>query len=308
MTLQKDAVKPGDIGFRTDIAYGFSVPQISKSAPGLVNPAVGTRITNDDFDVIQGFVSYNAPIGNGLKFDLGKFVTSIGVELIPGPSGWNQNFSNSWLFTYGPYTHTGLRTSYAINDKFSVMAMVANGWDNSVDTNNGKVWCTELNYALLSNVALSYHWMGGPETQLINVNNEMGWRHLHDFIATVGLTDKLKMTLNADFGHDDMNPTIVTGDDANWWMFVGYLRYDHNKWFSMNVRGESFDDSDGARTGFRQHMWEITMTPEFRVHKHLVVRPEYRHDESNVDSFAASTSGRLVNAQDTFAVNALFFF
>jgi hypothetical protein len=76
----------------------------------------------------------------------------------------------------------------------------------------------------------------------------------------------------------------------------------------MNLRGESFDDSDGARTGFRQHMWEVTVTPEFRVHKHLVVRPEYRHDESNVNSFVASTDGRMVNTQDTFAVNALFFF
>lgn len=305
LTLKKDAAKPGDIGFRTDIAYGFSVPQISKSAPGLVT-STGAAVTTDNFDVIQGFVSYNTPIGNGLRLDLGKFVTNIGVEVIPGPDGWNNHFSNSWLFTYGPYTHSGLRAVYTFNEKFSVLGMVANGWDNTVDTNNGKTWSAGATYTPLSNVALTFNWMGGPEAQPNNPSNDQNWRHLFDFVGTIGLTDKLRLTINADSGHDENNSLITPGKDANWWMFVGYLRYDYNKWFSMNFRGESFDDEDGYRTGIRQHLWEVTITPEFRLNRHLVMRPEFRHDKSNVMSFGGPAN--MKDTQDTFAVNALVFF
>ncbi|OGW16026.1 MAG: hypothetical protein A3K09_01295 [Nitrospinae bacterium RIFCSPLOWO2_12_FULL_47_7] len=305
LSLKKDAAKPGDIGFRTDIAYGFSVPQISKSAPGLVT-TTGAQITSDNFDVIQGYVSYNAPIGNGLRMDLGKFVTNIGVEVIPGPDGWNNHYSSSWLFTYGPYTHSGLRGVYTFNEKISVLGMVANGWDNTVDTNNGKTLSTGITYTPLSNVSLTFNWMGGPEPQVNNPSNERNSRNLFDFIGTIGLTDKLRLTINADSGRDANNSAITPGQNADWWMFVGYLRYDANKWFSMNFRGETFDDTDGYRTGIRQHLWEVTFTPEFRVNKHFVLRPEFRHDKSNVMAFGGPA--QMKDTQDTFAVNALFFF
>lgn len=304
LSLKKDAAKPGDIGFRSDIAYGFSVPQISKASPGLVT-STGATVTNDNFDVIQGYVSYNTPIGNGLRLDLGKFVTHMSGEVIPGPDGWNNHFSNSWLFTYGPYTHSGLRAVYTFNEKLNVLGMVANGWDNNVDTNNGKSFGTTVNYTPLSNVALTFNWIGGPEAQPNNPSNDKNWRHLFEVAGTIGLTDKLRLTIDTISGHDENNSAITPGQDANWWSFVGYLRYDYNKWFSLNFRGETFDDTDGNRTGVRQHLWGTTFTPEFRLNRHLVMRPEFRHDKSNVMSFGVNNRK---DTQDTFAVNALFFF
>ncbi|MBC8283732.1 MAG: outer membrane beta-barrel protein, partial [Nitrospinae bacterium] len=106
IVFKRDAEKIGDVGFRLDMTYGFSHPQVNKSAGG---PAVGgADVTDDDFDLQIGFVQYNAPVGNGLLIDIGKFGTHIGSEVMDGYDGYNYNFSRSFLFNLGPFTHTGI--------------------------------------------------------------------------------------------------------------------------------------------------------------------------------------------------------
>ncbi len=307
LVLKKDAAKPGSIGFRTDLAYGFAIPKNTKSSPG---PNVGgTAVANYDFDLQQGFVSYNAPVGNGIKLDFGKFITNMGAEVIEGYDAWNYNYSHSFLFGFAiPFTHTGLRAAYTINDQFSVQGMVANGWDNETDTNDGKLWHAQLAYAPLSNVSLVYNYMGGPEAQTGNAANDKNWRNLHDFVATIGLTDKLTLSLNVDHGNEEKASAITTGGNAEWWGFAGIVRHQCNKWFAVNLRGEYFDDPQAFRTGTKQELWEVTLTPEIRVNKNMVVRPEYRHDESDALAFGSKSGNVMEKTQDTIAVNALFFF
>ena len=90
--------------------------------------------------------------------------------------------------------------------------------------------------------------------------------------------------------------------------YAGIARYDVNKWFSMNVRGAHFNDADGFRLGATNNkMWEVTLTPEFRINENMIVRFEYRHDESNIGVFE-DENGLGTNHQDTFAMNALIHF
>lgn len=308
LVLKKEASKPGDIGFRTDLAYGYAVPQVIRSTPGLTT-ATGTAVNNQTFDVLQGYVSYNAPIGNGVKMDLGKFVTHMGAEVIEGPDNINYNYSHSYLFGFAmPFTHTGLRAAYTVNDQLTVLGMLTNGWDNAIDTNNGKTWCAQIAYALLSNVSLVFNYTGGPEAQIRNPGNEKGWRNLYGIVATIGLTDNLILLADLDYGTDPQNSAIAVGRNASWGGGAGTLRYEVNKWFYLNLRGERFDDPDGSRTGFSQRLWEMTFTPEFRIHKYLIVRPEYRHDQSNILAFGGTTAATPRKNQDTLAVNAVFYF
>ena len=75
----------------------------------------------------------------------------------------------------------------------------------------------------------------------------------------------------------------------------------------MNFRTEFFNDDDGVRTGFvGNDMWEITITPEFRINENMVVRAEYRHDDSNQLVF--DDGAGLSDSQDTVAINALIYF
>ena len=90
--------------------------------------------------------------------------------------------------------------------------------------------------------------------------------------------------------------------------YAGIVRYDVNKWFSMNFRGEYLNDTDGLATGMiSTNIWEFTITPEFRIHENMVVRVEYRHDESSTKVFE-DDKGMGDDSQDTIAFNALVYF
>ena len=81
LVVQIAASKPNDAGFRVDFATGNSIPQITKTQDQNAN----------QFDLQQAFASYIAPIGSGLRFDVGKYVTHMGYELIEGYDGYNDN-------------------------------------------------------------------------------------------------------------------------------------------------------------------------------------------------------------------------
>ncbi len=291
LVLLKDAGNPGDIGFRTDITYGYSVPPVTKGDP------------DADFDIQQGYVSYNAPIGSGIRIDAGKFITHIGAEVIEGYDGWNYNFSRSYMFGLAiPFTHTGVRASYALNDKVSVLGMVANGWDNNTDNNEGKTLGLQVAYAPTDTVSLLLNWAGGPER-----NGSDDWRNIFDVVFDMSLTNRTSMQLNFDYGVDENG--AGPNSDAVWWGLAGILRHDCNDTFSINLRGEYFSDDDGARANIAggQNLWEITVTPEMRINKNMLVRLEYRHDDSDEDAFI-DDNGSATSSQDTVAVNALFYF
>ena len=120
------------------------------------------------------------------------------------------------------------------------------------------------------------------------------------------------MSLNLNFVYGSEDNARGANLDAEWWGFSGIVRYDVNEWFSLNVRGQVFDDKDGVRTGSNsaptiQQLSAFTITPEIRVNNNMVVRAEYRHDTSDTNSFTDDDSV-ATDSQDTFAFNALFYF
>jgi hypothetical protein len=53
---------------------------------------------------------------------------------------------------------------------------------------------------------------------------------------------------------------------------------------------------------------EITFTPEFRLVKDFIVRPEYRHDWDNQTVFDSSHSILNKKSQDTIALGVMYTF
>ena len=58
----------------------------------------------------QLFITYS-PVEK-LTFTLGNFGTHVGYEVIDAPA--NVNYSTSYMFSNGPFYHTGLKADYAI--------------------------------------------------------------------------------------------------------------------------------------------------------------------------------------------------
>src|SRR5882672_3106202 len=97
------------------------------------NTAVAPANSTSMFDVTQAFLQY---AGGPLTLIAGKFVTLQGSEVIWSPT--NPNVSHSILFGAIPFTHTGVRATWALSDTVSLIAGVNNGWDQLTDANKGK--------------------------------------------------------------------------------------------------------------------------------------------------------------------------
>jgi hypothetical protein len=289
LSFKRDAVEAGSAGFRVDLAAGASVPRVSRSA-GL----------GGDIDLQQMYVTWVAPLGNGLRLDLGKFVTPHGYEVIEGTDGFNDNYSRSFLFGYAiPFTHTGLRASYAFSPSFSLMAMAINGWDNAVDNNQSKTVGGQVFVSPAGGVSLYGSIIYGPERDGNNSDNRM----VLDVCASWAATDALTVACNVDNGSE---AGLVNGESATWTGVAGYLRYAFNDRFALALRGELFNDADGARTGVAQKLTEFTVTPEYRPAPHLILRAEFRMDLSDQQVFRKQ--GDATDSQSTIGINAMYTF
>jgi len=51
---------------------------------------------------------------------------------------------------------------------------------------------------------------------------------------------------------------------------------------------------------------ELTITPEFKIVKNLLLRPEYRHDWSNKDGFDSRRRTFVKKSQDTIALGMMY--
>src|SRR5512144_14898 len=76
IVVSKDVTGPDSSGYKIKLSAGETAKWIH--ARGLSGAALDTPQTGegtDAFDVTEAYVSYMAPIGKGLRFDLGKMVT-----------------------------------------------------------------------------------------------------------------------------------------------------------------------------------------------------------------------------------------
>ncbi len=299
VVIFKDTTAINSTGFKIKLSTGETAKWIH--ARGLSGAPLDTAQTGqatDTIDVTEAYVSYIAPIGKGLRFDAGKMVTFFGSEVIEAKD--NPNYSRSFLFNFAtPITHTGLKTSYAITDALSASIHIVNGWDNADDNNAGKSLGLSIGYAPTDAIAGYFNFMTGPEQD----NHSGNTRTLVDIVATIKPAKKLSLILNYDDGKEEK---AVPSGAADWSGMAAIAKYDFNAAYSLSVRAEFFDDKDGARTGTAQTLTEVTVTPEIRLANGLIVRPEYRHDSSNKESFDMKNGAFTKRSQDTLALGVMY--
>ena len=232
---------------------------------------------NDNFDVTQAFVQYAS---GGLTVMGGKFVTMAGAEVINSTA--NANASRGILFGYAiPFGHTGVRTSYKVNDNLTLVAGVNNGWDQQSDTDDQKIGelCAMITAGPVAFGAVAYM---GQEPVAAGVSDD---RTLVDVVAsfTAGMAT---VVLNADYGKQKNSDGAGIGTEATWSGVAGYLNLKFSDTFASSLRAEYFDDEDGFRTGVVQKWKEVTLTTNFTIAENLNLMPEVRYDVSDKDSFA----------------------
>lgn len=258
----------------------------------------------DDFDITQAFVQYAT---GPLSVIAGKFVTLSGAEVIKSPV--NSNFSRSILFGYAiPFTHTGVRASYVVNDKLTLIGGVNNGWDVLRDTNSQKTVELGASFTLSDMISLAVQGYSGKEQVAGPLDPTQGRRDLIDVVATFAFNDSLKLIFNYDTA-SQRNATLANGDTgtAKWDGLAGYLNYQINDKWRTSLRGEYFNDKDGYRTGVAQRWKEATLTVAYAPVKAVELRAEIRGDRSNVASFV-DTDGTAKRSQRSFGLEAIYKF
>ncbi len=291
IVIQKALGKPGEVGFRIDAVAG-AVASVASSA-GLFQ--------GQDFDLQQATVSWIAPVGNGLRLDFGKFITHMGYEVIEGYDGWNDNATRSFVYGWAiPFTNTGLKTSYAFSDQLAGMLLLTNGWDVVKDNNSGKSLGAQILWTPSKAVTVTGNFIGGPEQAGTSAN----WRIVGNVVAQWKATGRTVFTLELTYGGE---PNAVTaGQTATWSGIVGYVRFSPSDSFALNLRGEYFADPDGARIGVKQYLKEATLTPEWKISRHLLIRGDLRVDWSNRNVFEKKTA--FASTQPTILLDVIYVF
>lgn len=245
------------------------------------------RVDDDDFTISQGFVTYKAPIGKGLDFKFGKFATWIGAELWESVD--NPNYSRSLLYQNAiPFTNTGLVISYPLLDSLTTTFYLVNGWDTFVDNNDGKTYGYQFNWKIGENTNFILNGSHGPEqTESLTPQADTNWRHFWDLILALKPFEKTAFNLNFDYGTEKNGAMgAAIGENGKWWGFAGIINQDITDSFGLALRGEFFDDRDGARLWVdRLDIWEFTLTANIKIRENLLVRPEIRYDEASQDVF-----------------------
>ena len=271
--IEREAPK-GSIGYKLRVSGGETARFIHSRGLGEID---------DRVDLTEAYIQYNIPVGKGLKLDVGKMATCHGAEVIEAID--NPNYSRALLFNYAiPFTHTGARLSYDFSDKTSASLYVVNGWDNFADNNDAKTLGISLGVNPSKKISMTFNVMQGPEQDMNDSNN----RFLFDWVCSIEPGDRWYILLNYDYGTEQK--ATVNGKDALWNGFSGIVKYKISDTVSLAVRGEQFHDRDGVRTGTPQTLKEVTITPEIKVWKKLIIRPEYRHDVSDKRVFNSGKS------------------
>lgn len=289
-----------------DDGYGFNVKFLGGHdaqlihSTGLGNTVAGGTTVSESFDVEEANLTFAIPKVKGLTFTGGKFVTACGVEVIESPL--NLMISPGFLFFYGmPFTHTGAKLAYTVNDKLSVMAGVVNGWDNVTDNNPGKTVIWQIAATPFKGVSASVQGSYGPELLANNIS-----KRIHTDIV-LGYTGINNLTLNAEYlWSQDSNVGGTPNSGTTPWQGAGlWAGYTLNNYVNPGARFEIFNDQHNANrlgSGVNQTAKNITVNNKFITSKNTFARVEYRHDWSNRAPFTRD-DGSLVRNQNTIGLD-----
>jgi hypothetical protein len=261
-----------DFGFRADVIYGidaFYTTQANFDNKLITNGS--SRLYKLAFP--QAYATIFAPIGNGLTTKIGHFYTLIGNEVVTAPD--NFFFSHAYTMQYGePFTHTGILSSYPVNNNISLTGGVVTGWDSFFQEPPnflGGVTLTTDD----SNSSLAFSVITG------DVGDEKAderHRTMYSVVLSHNITEALHYKLQHDMGIEEK---WTEADSAKWYGVNQYLTYDINDQLSVGTRLEWFRDEDGTRVnGNKAHFLAATVGLNYKPLSWLTLRPEVRYDHS----------------------------
>ena len=145
----------------------------------------------------------------------GRFNTYLGYEVI-SPAG-NFNYSTSYLFSSGPFSHVGLKADFALGEDFSLMLAVMNPTDTNNNTTGDYGFGAQLGYS-------------GQYLNLYYDNDSVLGFEI-DYTGGFDLSDSFFLGINGAY---------QVSDDAGFYGAALYPQLTTSDSFSIGLRGELF--------------------------------------------------------------------
>ena len=246
----------------------------------------------DVANVQQLYVTY-AP-SDFVTFTLGNFGTFVGYEVIDPV---NANYSTSYLFSNGPFFHTGLKADFTLAEGFGAMVGVFNDTDSKFDEVEGKHIGAQLS-AETGGLAAYLNFLAGKEAEgETDDTDQTGFQV--DLTATYEVSESFMLGLNASDKTSSVDGNTVGGfTGAALYATVGLADN-----FDLALRGEYFTGKQSdAITTDAPSVTAFTVSGNYRVGP-LTLIPEVRFDSGNDSFLFPSQPFGEVSADDTSAAS-----
>ena len=233
------------VGFVADMVYG------PRGADAVFESTGSASIVN------QLYAYWN--VSEKVKLTMGNFNTFLGYEVI-SPTA-NFNYSTSYMFSYGPFSHTGIKADITLSEKSSLMLAIMNPTDATEFNPDGK-------YSL----GVQYGYSGQFFNYLLNPDS-----YEVDFTGGFDISEALFLGLNAAYFSAD--------DAAGFYGVALYPQYATSEHFKIGLRAEYFAETDGdfgaIGTGVADSsIFATTLSANYTIGS-LTIIPEVRLDSAS---------------------------
>ena len=256
------------------LGFANTVFSYEKGKAGVVaDLAFGPRADDANLAgaINQLYVYYN--LSEKLTVTAGQFNTFLGYEVI-SPAA-NFNYTVSYLFNAGPFSHTGVKLDYAVSEDFSLMAALTNAHAlTSADGNfaNATQFGAQIGYK-----GQYLNFIAGA----VDATSAKDWIFL-DYTGGFDLSDSFYVGINAAYANS-------SNDDAGYQGVALYLQNAFSEKFSLGFRPEFFKTTSSAGDA---SVSAFTLTSNVSVTDNFKFITDLRFDSSDdglIEAFPAKS-------------------
>jgi len=265
------------LGNDAQVIHSFPENNPPSAGAGGVVPVNGTSM----FDMTQAYAQYAT---GPLTLIAGKFVTLHSTEVIA--STGNANISRSILFGAVPFTHTGVRGTWALNERVSIIAGLNNGWDQVSDANRPKTFEFGASLNPIKPLTVTVSAYAGKEP----TGGGDGARNGVNAVVSYTIIDPLSVGVEVLSFSQEIPAAAGATTKVKYSGVAGYAAYMFMPKMRGAVRIETFDDKNGARFGTtdpttglpsRTKYTEVTATVSYLAADNFELRGEVRRDQAD---------------------------
>ena len=276
------------LGAVLDLGFGQRAKEFSYTDEGITQA------------IKQLYITYSP--ADWLKFTAGSWATHVGYELVDPQL--NRNYSMSYMFTNGPFSHTGLKADVT-RGKHGFMVGLSNATDFKTPPDgyiNKKFLIAQYSFSPNEKIKLYVNYVGGkaPDTSKINQ---------FDAVITAKINDRFNIAYNGTVSSIQSWDGTKNSSGKSWWGSALYLNYDPLSWFGLTLREEYFSDKNYLKLTMAPagcKMFASTLSANFKMNSFILI-PEIRYDNASEKMFV-DKNGAPSSSATSILIAAIYSF